>query len=268
MTRGRNQLMSSFLNKVRSWGSREVPAKNAQLVSPWKGMAREILAEASASDLDVCCARAVRTCNRRSALALAFADMVETIALMRLFGQVSLLLLFCLALEAQEKRNFEFESPVVRASIFKEVGMTEREKDNYASNLAIFTGNEIVRQKANADSLAFARKALALALHLSARNKRAVILNFQLDKGVMPKTIETQYSPKTLATLFVTRAEVLYQQNGEVNKLLARCLIDLAVTMDPRNEDAVYAFEMQKIDLGEVDWRPITDAPKPEIPNP
>ena len=187
---------------------------------------------------------------------------------MRFVGQVSLFLVLCFGLEAQEKPAFEFKSPVVRKSIFKEVGMTDREREDYASNLAIFTGNEIVRKKSNADSLAFARRAIALALHLSPRNKRAVILNFQLGKGVMPTTIDAQYSPKTLATLFVTRAEVLYQQKGEVNRLLARCLIDLAVTMDPRNEDAVYAYEMQKIDLGAVPWGPITDAPKPGIPNP
>lgn len=187
---------------------------------------------------------------------------------MRLFGQVSLFLVFCFVLEAQEKRAFEFKSPVVRESVFKEVGMTTRERDEYASSLAIFTGNEIIRRKASAESLAFARRALALALHLSSRNKRAVILNFQLGKGVMPKEAEVQYSPNTLATLFVTRADLLYQQKGDSNRLLARCLIDLAVTMDPRNEDAVYAYEMQKIDLGEVPWGPIVDTPKPEVPNP
>ena len=206
--------------------------------------------------------------ERSSSLALAFVDIVVTIPLMRLLGQVPLFLLFCFALEAQEKRAFEFKAPIVRDSIFKEAGMNDREKDTYATNLAIFTANEIVRMKANQDSLGFARKALAVAMHLSPRNKRAVILKFQLEKGVMPTTLETQYGPKTLATLFVTRAEFLYQQKGNVNRLLARCLVDLAVTIDPRNEDAVYAYEMQKIDLGELPWGPITDAPKPVIPNP
>jgi len=187
---------------------------------------------------------------------------------MRLLGQVSLFFLLCFAVNGQEERTFEFKPPYVRESIFKEAGMNEREKETYATNLAIFTANEVVRKKANKDSLGFARKALALALHLSPRNKRAVVLKFQLEKGVMPATQQTKYSQKTLATLFVTRAEVLYQQKGEVNRLLARCFIDLAVTIDPRNEDAVYAYEMQKIDLGELAWGPITDAPKPVNSNP
>ena len=205
--------------------------------------------------------------ERSSSLALAFFDIVGRIPAMRLFGQVSLFFLFCFALKAQEKRAFEFKAPIVRESIFREAGMNDREKDTYATNLAIYTANEIVRMKANQASLGFARKALALAMHLSPRNKRAVILKFQLERGVMPTILETQYSPKTLATLFVTRAEFLYQQKGNVNRLLARCLIDLAVTIDPRNEDAVYAYEIQKIDLGELAWGPIIDASKPVIPD-
>ncbi len=63
-------------------------------------------------------------------------------------------------------------------------------------------------------------------------------------------------------------AEILFQQKGGQNRLLARALIDLAVTIDPHNEDAIYAFELQKIDYGELKWRQFTDVAGRKTPNP
>ena len=70
--------------------------------------------------------------------------------------------------------------------------------------------------------------------------------------------MKAEYSRDTLAQLFIGRAEVLYQQKGDEDKLLARVLIDLAASIDPANEDAIYAFELQKIDHGEVPWKDFT----------
>ncbi|MFT6178893.1 MAG: hypothetical protein ACI9NQ_000948 [Paracoccaceae bacterium] len=167
-------------------------------------------------------------------------------------------------LEAQEAvPAFEFKTPIVRESVFKEgLGLLDRERDEYAGAMAAFATNYVVAEKADQASLNFASKALALALHLSSRNKRAMVTKFQLGKGILPKLVESEYSPKTLAALFVMRAETLFEQKGEKNRLLARALIDLAVTIDPHNEDAIYAFELQKIDYGELKWEQFTDAPK------
>jgi hypothetical protein len=154
-------------------------------------------------------------------------------------------------LEAQEAvPAFEFKTPIVRESVFKEgLGLLDRERDEYAGAMAAFATNYVVAEKADQASLNFASKALALALHLSSRNKRAMVTKFQLGKGILPKLVESEYSPKTLAALFVMRAETLFE-------------IDLAVTIDPHNEDAIYAFELQKIDYGELKWEQFTDAPK------
>ena len=84
----------------------------------------------------------------------------------------------------------------------------------------------------------------------------------------MPKRVESGYSPKTLAALFVARAETLFEQKGESNRLLARALVDLAVTIDPHNDDAIYAFELQKIDYGELDWSQFTEASKLDATTP
>lgn len=189
----------------------------------------------------------------------------------RFIEQACLALAITVCALAQEtaRKAFEFDPPVVRKSIFTEgLGLLDRERDEYAGALATFATNHVVEAKASKNSLKFARKAIGLALHLSSRNKRAMVTKFQLSKGTMPKSVEAEYSPKTLAALFVTRAETLFQQKGDANRLLARALIDLAVTIDPHNDDAIYAFELQKIDYGELNWNQFTDTPKPENPTP
>ncbi|MEY3897325.1 MAG: hypothetical protein RLZZ214_2846, partial [Verrucomicrobiota bacterium] len=47
---------------------------------------------------------------------------------------------------------------------------------------------------------------------------------------------------------------------GAENKRLARYFIQLAAEMDPKNEDAVYASEVQRLDHGALDWSPLTDS--------
>jgi len=142
--------------------------------------------------------------------------------------------------------------------------MLDRERDTYATSLAIYAGNKIASEQASQESLDFSRQVIALALHLSPRNRRAVVLNFQLEKGLMPETLEPKYSDKSLAHLFMMRAEQLFGQQGEANQLLSRYLISLAATIDPHNEDAVYAFQMQEIDKGAVSWALLLEDGKTE----
>lgn len=182
---------------------------------------------------------------------------------MRWIGQACLGYLLSFGLFGQEAPAFDFDAPVVRESVFKDnLGLLGRERDEYAEALAVNVANTVAEQKASAASLFFARRALGLALHLSSRNRRAVVLNHQLGKGIIPQKIDPKYHPKTLAALFMTRAETLFEQKGEANLILARALIDMAATIDPMNEDAVYAFEVQKIDYGELSWERFMKLPK------
>ncbi|MDF1713930.1 MAG: hypothetical protein P1U90_16970 [Akkermansiaceae bacterium] len=187
--------------------------------------------------------------------------------MIQIIGKLGLFTILLTAGMAQDVAppKFEFKAPVVRGSIFDDnLGLLERERDEYAGAIANFVTNFVASKNADPDSLAFARKGLGLALHLSTRNKRAMVTKFQLSKGTIPRPVKAEYSPATLAALFVTRAETLFQQKGDDNRLLARALIDLAVTIDPHNEDAIYAFELQKIDYGEIKWSQFTDAPRPK----
>jgi hypothetical protein len=60
----------------------------------------------------------------------------------------------------------------------------------------------------------------------------------------------------------------LKQQGGVENGLLARVFTELAAEMDPKNDDAVYASELQRLDHGSVDWAALTDVKPAESEEP
>jgi hypothetical protein len=61
--------------------------------------------------------------------------------------------------------------------------------------------------------------------------------------------------------LLLARAQLLEKQGGDENRNLARLFALLAAGMDPKNEDAIYISEVQRLEHGEVDWKPVTDGP-------
>lgn len=172
-----------------------------------------------------------------------------------------LLLLGCLLAVADEKPAFDWKPPAIDNGIFtRELGMLDSEREEFATNLAIHASNRVASSKADAAALAQARRTLALAQLLSPRNKRALITSFQLSKGIMPETVPGNYSPQAFSRLLLTRGQLLENQGGAENTLMARFFMALAAEMDPTNEDAVYASELRRIDHGPIDWKSITDA--------
>jgi len=170
---------------------------------------------------------------------------------------------------ADPQKSFSWEPLKVSQSMFsKDIGMLDSERDEYATNLAIYASNMITTNKASAQSLADARRVMGLALHLSPRNKRAIVTSFQLTKGILPEVVQTNYSPLVLARLLLTRGQLLEKQGGDENKKLARFFIHLAASMDPKNDDAVYASEVQRLDHGDVDWSAVTHGVPKATPKP
>jgi hypothetical protein len=166
-------------------------------------------------------------------------------------------------LQAEEANGFEWEAPKVMMSHFsREIGMLDSEREEYAGHLAGYAGNRVAAAHASPDSLEEARRLLAMALHLSPRNRKALVLSFQLSKGVLPEPVAVDFGPSALAKLLVSRAQLLKSQGGEENLELSRMFVQMAAHMDPRNEDAVYHSEVDRLEHGEIDWTPITD-PKP-----
>ncbi|WP_353565104.1 hypothetical protein [Haloferula sargassicola] len=156
---------------------------------------------------------------------------------------------------AEEEAKFHWKAPEIGAGEFSDaLGMLAREREDYAENLAGYAVNLIARHKASDDSLRRARRFVALSMQLAPRNRRALVANYQLSHGIVPAPVENSYDPEVLAKLLFTRAALLKQQGGPENLLLARAFIELAAELDPRNDDAVYASELQRLDHGGVDW--------------
>ena len=182
------------------------------------------------------------------------------------FGQGVILWLGLMTLGAadESKKPFLWKEPRVGAGAFSDaLGMLDREREEYATNLAVHAINEVSKAKASAASLEKARRLLALSLHLSARNRRALVANYQLNRGMVPEPVESDYSEEVLARLLFTRSQLLRQQGGVEDQQLARIFVELAAELDPKNEDAVYASEIQRLDHGRVDWKLLTDVKSP-----
>lgn len=162
--------------------------------------------------------------------------------------------------QAADEKKFQYKSPVVGAGLFSDkLGMMDKEREEYAINIATYAGNQIADGKGSPESLAQARRLLALSLHLASRNRKAVVMNYQLEKGILPQKVEGDYSAEVLARLLLTRGQLLLKQATEEDVLLGRCFIEVAAEMDPRNEDAVYASELLRIDNKKVAWDALTD---------
>jgi hypothetical protein len=160
---------------------------------------------------------------------------------------------------AETKPSFTWEPIRVQQSMFtRDLGMLDTEREEYATNLAALAVNRIAADKASPEALAEARRFLALALHLSPRNKRAIVVNYQLAKGLIPEATEGIYSPQVFARLLLTRGQLLAKEANGQNLLLARVFTHLAASLDPKNEDAVYASEVHRLDHGSIDWDPFT----------
>ncbi|QJE97704.1 hypothetical protein [Luteolibacter luteus] len=157
--------------------------------------------------------------------------------------------------------KFDWKEPKVGAGLFSdELGMLDREREEYANSLAGYASNRVAEAKASPASLTDARRLVALSLHLSPRNRKALVLNFQLSRGVLPEVLPGDYKPDVLARLLFTRSELLKKQGGAENTLLARIFIEISAEMDPKNDDAVYAAEVQRLDGANVNWNAVTDS--------
>ncbi len=146
------------------------------------------------------------------------------------------------------------------AGLFTEaLGMLDREREEYANQISGYASNRVAEAKASAASLSEARRLVALALNLSSRNKKALVLSFQLSRGVLPEVIPGDYQPDVLAKLLFERGQELRKQANAENVLMARIFTELSAEIDPKNDDAVYASELQRLDHGSVNWAALTD---------
>lgn len=157
----------------------------------------------------------------------------------------------------------EYSAPSVNRRLFgEELSMTNNERDDYATNLAAIAVKQVRDSKGSQKSLEDARRLLGLALHLSPRNRKSLVVNRQLRDKVMPDKVASDYDDEVFSRLLLARGQLLEKHDTKDNALLARYFIALAAMVDPRNEDAVYEAELRRIDHGELSWKTVTDAKK------
>ena len=172
---------------------------------------------------------------------------------------IGCLLLTSASAEPREHR-VEWTPVKVGRSLFpRDMGMLDSEREEYASHLVALAVNRIRENPKTEEALELARRMIALARHLSPRNKRAVVANFQLAKGIIPDATANDILPQSLARLLLSRGQMLEKQGGDANLLLARYLYELATDLDSKNEDAIYLCELRRLERGELKWSELTD---------
>ncbi|MFM7182523.1 MAG: hypothetical protein ACKO2G_13805 [Verrucomicrobiales bacterium] len=162
--------------------------------------------------------------------------------------------------------NVRYAEPIIEPAVFKfdDLGMAEIERRQYAENLAAFALLAVAEKYADEEGKLtgvpqekydLARKLVGLALHLDPRSRPAVIANGRLKTGVVPKkSADPSMAAGSFSSLLVGRAEELRKPGGADNLRLAGCFLDLAVALDPTNDDAIYAFETFKLDGHKANW--------------
>lgn len=137
--------------------------------------------------------------------------------------------------------------------------------DELAAHVSARLGARVIAGDAGAVDQA--RRMVALAFALDPRNRRVVVVDHQLARGLPPRQRDPAYATDVFVQLLVERARRLEKATaGEagpsggagMNIALSGLFLALAVELDPRNEDAVYAWEIHRLDHGEPDWRLVT----------
>lgn len=170
---------------------------------------------------------------------------------------------------AESELKGKYSEPKINKRLFgDDLAMVNNERDEYATNLAAYAVKIIKASNGDQASLDTARMVFGLALHLSPRNKKCVVINAQLKRGIMPEKVIADYDSEVFARLLLTRGQLLEKHDAEINSFLARCLIALSANIDPRNEDAVYEAELRRIDHGDLLWSKITDAKTTSVARP
>ncbi|MEM0895739.1 MAG: hypothetical protein AAGJ79_02555 [Verrucomicrobiota bacterium] len=155
--------------------------------------------------------------------------------------------------------EFTYQPPVVKKAIFMgdEIALLESERERLASNIAGYVSNSL-SSRPHPRELRVARQLIGLSLHLNSRDRNALVANRQLERGLVPKKVEVDYQPEVLAELLLARARTLLGGDSDLDQVLAGFFLFVAMEADPENEDAVYDYEIYRLDHGDPDWDAVT----------
>ena len=161
---------------------------------------------------------------------------------------------FAESVDEKEEAQIPYEMLEIKKSIFGDFSMLMQERDEYATTICRFALEDAHEAPQEEGTMLEVRKLIGLALHLSPRNRTAVVANHQLGRNLLPEKKEADYSRSVFARLLLTRGRLLKKQENEGDQLVGRCFVALAASLDPRNEDAIYEYEIQRLEEKAVDW--------------
>jgi sporulation protein YlmC with PRC-barrel domain len=95
-------------------------------------------------------------------------------------------------------------------------------------------------------------KMVGIALLVSPRNQSAVVLDVKLQRGDFPQP-DTDWTPEKMASGLLSLGQRLLG-GGRDDKRLSGYFLSLAASLDPDNDDIVYANTIYRQDYGAVDW--------------
>lgn len=182
----------------------------------------------------------------------------------RLLVPLAVLLLLAASAIAQappgigEGERVRYRAASIEESLFTadKVGMLELECKDIAESLAgvAMERFEKRRHEWTKKEAVLAEKIVVLARHLDPRCKIATEMDKAFASGA---AVESRWEKKRVVVLvetLVLRAKLLRATGKADDVRLAACFLDVAAEIDPKNENAIYAFEIFRRDVGSVNW--------------
>ena len=142
-----------------------------------------------------------------------------------------------------------FATPKVPAALFThdKTALLAPECERIASFLARHAAEQYTAAVLRGDSKAMTqgRLLLTVSLHLAPLNAAAVHCADSWSEGRSPSLPPPGEDLRILTSFMVSAAQRQAGAPGTAREVLARILIRLAADLDPANEDAIYASELQ-----------------------
>jgi hypothetical protein len=153
---------------------------------------------------------------------------------------------------AGEGERKVFVRPLVPVALFtpEKTALLEPECERIASFLARYAAEKLTDDVLNGSATARARGRLLLtvSMHLQPMNPSAVHCGLRWLDGQRPSLPPPGEPLRVFSNFLLSAAQRQSDKPAPAREALARVLIRLAADLDPENEDAIYASELQDRD--------------------
>jgi hypothetical protein len=149
--------------------------------------------------------------------------------------------------EDHAKRAFVRPNVPVARFTHEKTALLEPECERIASFLARYAAEKLTDEvlEGSAPALARGRLLLAVSLHLQPLNAPAVHCGLRWLDGKRPTLPPPGEDVRVFSNFLLSAAKRQADKPSPARDALARTLVRLAADIDPENEDAVYASELQ-----------------------